>query len=62
MQVYDLETCKVAYAFKYPAPVTAVAVSPSLASMAVGMADRTLVVRKHRQQQGALQPVGALLV
>jgi hypothetical protein len=60
VKVYDLDTFKVAYAYKYPAPVMAAAVSPNLGSMAVGMADRTLVVRKHRQAHGALTSVGVL--
>ena len=60
VKVYDLESLKVAYAFKYPAPVTAFALAPSLASMAVGMSDKTLVVRKHRQRGGALTAVGTL--
>jgi U3 small nucleolar RNA-associated protein 15 len=61
VKVYDLDTFQVAYAFKYPAPVLAVAVAPSLASMTVGMADKTMVVRRHRNQHSTLTAVGAQL-
>ena len=62
VKVYDLDTFKVAYAYKYPAPVTAAAVSPDLSTMAVGMADKALVFRRHKQRGSAISAIGARLL
>ena len=61
VKVHDLSTFKVAYAYRYPAPVTSAAVAPDLTCMAAGMSDRTLVVRKHQNPHGTLAPAGALV-
>lgn len=59
VKVYDLETFKVAYAYKYPSGVMSVAVAPDLSSMVVGMADRSMVVRKHKLGDGAISAIRA---
>jgi U3 small nucleolar RNA-associated protein 15 len=60
VKVFDLDTFRVAHAYRYPAAVTAAAVSPDLSCLVVGMADRTLVVRRHRRHgAGALEAIGA---
>ena len=58
VKVYSLDSFKVVYAYKYPAPVLSAAVGDDLNSMAVGMADRTLVVRKHRKPRGVIEGAG----
>lgn len=59
VKVYDLETFTVAYAYKYPAGVMAVAVAPDLSGMVVGMADRSMVVRRHKLGDGAISAIRA---
>lgn len=59
VKVYDLDSFTVSYAYKYPAPVLSVAVAPHLANMTVGLADRSMVVRRHKSALGALSAVGA---
>jgi U3 small nucleolar RNA-associated protein 15 len=59
VKVYSLDTFKVQYAYKYPAPLLSAKVAPDLTSMAVGMTDRTLTVRKHRRPQGVIVAAGA---
>jgi U3 small nucleolar RNA-associated protein 15 len=60
VKVYDLSTFTTAYAFKYPAAVTTVAVAPGLGSMIVGLADRSMVVRRHKGESRTLTAPGAL--
>eukprot|EP00892_Ulva_mutabilis_P007014 jgi/Ulvmu1/4685/UM002_0416.1 len=57
VKVYDLETFTVAYAYKYPAGVMAVAVAPDLSGMVVGMADRTMAVRRHKLGDDAISAI-----
>lgn len=59
VKVYDLETFKVAYAYKYPSGVMSVAVAPDLSGMVVGMVDRSMVVRRHKHGDGALSAIRA---
>jgi U3 small nucleolar RNA-associated protein 15 len=61
VKVYSLDSFKVQHAYKYPAPLLSAKVAPDLTSMAVGMADRTLTVRKHRKPQGVISAAGVTL-
>lgn len=47
VKVYELDTYRVTHASRYAAPVTALAISPDASSLAVGMSDGTLSVRRH---------------
>lgn len=59
VKVYDMDSFTVAYAYKYPAGVTAVAVAPDLSCMVTGMADRSMVVRQHKHGTGAISTISA---
>jgi len=47
VKAYELDSFQVTYAGKYAAPVTAVGVSPDGSTLAVGMADGVLSLKKH---------------
>lgn len=47
VKVYELDSFKVTHASRYSAPVLALGISPDAGSLAVGMSDGTLCVRKH---------------
>ena len=60
VKVYDMDSLSVAFAFKYPAGVTAVAVAPNLSCMVAAMADRSMVVRRHKNGLGAISQIRAV--
>lgn len=47
LQIYELDSFKVTHASKYPAPVVSLGLSPNCSTLAVGMADGLLSIRKH---------------
>ncbi|KAI9342466.1 WD40-repeat-containing domain protein [Zopfochytrium polystomum] len=47
VKVFSLEECRVVHSIKYPAPILAVAVSPSDTHLAVGMTTGLLSIRKR---------------
>lgn len=51
-QVYELDTFKVVHVASYPAPVLSLGIAPDASTLAVGMADGLLSVR--RNVRGAL--------
>jgi len=47
VKIIELDGFKVTHASRYPAPVLSLGLSPDCGTLAVGMADGTLVVRQH---------------
>eukprot|EP00798_Chlamydomonas_sp_ICE-L_P020921 gene20921-27769_t len=47
VKIFELDTFKVTHASKYPAPVTAIGISPDCGLLAIGMADGMLSCRRH---------------
>jgi len=52
VKVFNPENFKLTHASKYPAPILSMALSPAATSLAVGMADGTLSVRRRQVKAG----------
>ena len=56
LQIYELDSFKVTHASKYPAPVVSLGLSPNCCTLAVGMADGLLSIRKHARPKVVTGP------